>query len=263
MNITQFCSHAKSLMLLVAAGFASMAMAAPLLITSAYPEPSTARLHVYGEGFGTAPSVRFANILVSPSALGSDTSLSVMIPYGLLNAPGTYLLCVSNGSGTDNNSCIGVAVGQQGPKGDKGDTGIQGPTGATGAKGEPGGKGDKGEQGMQGEPGAKGDKGDKGEQGMQGDPGAKGDKGTPGYAGRLTCRTVTGAWTASYVMPGSYAGCAAGEFLTGGTCYTDSISMGTASAPQTVGGEHVYACVMRGPNPSTARVLARAFCCKD
>jgi hypothetical protein len=212
--------------------------------------------------------VRFANILVSSSAPGSDTSLTVTIPYGLLNTPGTYLLCVSKGTGTDDNSCIGVAVGQQGPKGD---TGPAGPTGATGPKGEPGAKGDKGDTGPAG---SKGDTGDTGLTGPKGDPGAKGDtgltgatgdigpRGPPGYTGALACRTVMGAWTNSYSYPGSYAFCDTGESMTGGSCHADAVGVGTASAPQWVGGVLVYACVLRGTQSSTARALARAFCCK-
>ncbi|WP_043413875.1 hypothetical protein [Archangium violaceum] len=127
-----------------------------LLITSVYPEPSTGRLHVYGEGFGTtAPSAVFAGLPVSV-VFASDTTLTLAIPFGLLNIPGTYLVSVSRGSLPEENSALGVTVGQQGPKGDKGD------------KGDPGIKGDKGDKG---DPGIKGDKGDKGDPGEPGPPG--------------------------------------------------------------------------------------------
>jgi|GEM_PF-5794618 len=195
MNLMRLCRHTKGIGLLATLSLTSVVQAAPLLITSAYPEASTAKLYVYGENFGTtAPVVKFANINVSVLA-STDTHVSVLIPYGLLNTPGTYLACVSKGTGTDDNSCIGVAVGQQGPKGDKGDTG---PVGATGPKGDPGAKGakgatgDTGPAGPTGAPGPKGDKGDtgltgaagpKGDTGATGAIGPKGDKGEPGEVG--------------------------------------------------------------------------------
>lgn len=136
--------------------FPGEAMAAPLMITSVYPEASTGKLYIYGEGFGSfAPLVKFAGLPVSVLS-SSDTTLTVSIPYGLLNTPGTYLVSASRGPGPEENSAIGVAVGQQGPKGDMGPAGPKGDPGPRGAKGA---TGDMGPAGPQGPPGPKGDAG--------------------------------------------------------------------------------------------------------
>ncbi|HEX5751814.1 MAG TPA: hypothetical protein VFZ09_36680 [Archangium sp.] len=140
---------------LIAAAFLALwpavgSAATRLLITSVYPEPSTGRLHVYGEGFGaTAPSAVFAGLPVSV-VFSSETTLTLAIPFGLLNIPGTYLVSVSRGSLPEENSALGVTVGQQGPKGDTGPAGPMGPAGPAGPAGPKGDKGDKGDTGPMG-----------------------------------------------------------------------------------------------------------------
>jgi hypothetical protein len=81
--------------------------------------------------------VKFANIAVSVLSY-TDTVIAVSIPYGLLNNPGTYLVSISRGSTPEENSTLGVTVGQQGSKGEKGDMGPAGPKGDSGAKGATG-----------------------------------------------------------------------------------------------------------------------------
>lgn len=140
-------------------------LAAPLMITSAFPEASSGNLYIYGEGFGSAaPAVRFAGIPVSVLS-NSDVALTVSIPYGLLNTTGTYLACASRGAASDESSCIGVAVGQQGPNGE---AGLPGPKGEPGAKGATGDAGPVGPEGASGPVGAAGPKGDVGPQGSKG-----------------------------------------------------------------------------------------------
>ena len=160
--------------------------AASLMITSAYPEASTGKLYIYGEGFGSAAAaVKFAGLPVSVLS-NSDVALTVSIPYGLLNNAGTYLACASKGPGSDENSCIGVAVGQQGPKGDKGDTGVKGDTGPAGATGPKGDTGPQGIAGPQGDTGLAGAMGPQGPKGDKGDRGLQGPVGAPGQSGIIT-----------------------------------------------------------------------------
>jgi hypothetical protein len=170
------------------------AIAAPLMITSAYPEASTGKLYIYGEGFGPdEPVVKFAGLTVSVLS-HSDTALTVSIPYGLLDTPGTYLLSASQGPYAEQNSALGVSVGQQGPKGDtgpvgpKGDTGAQGPAGAKGDAGPAGAMGPKGDTGLTGPAGPKGATGltgPAGPMGATGPAGPQGPKGDTGPTGSL------------------------------------------------------------------------------
>ena len=178
------------------------AVAAPLLITSTYPDASTAKLYVYGENFGSSPPVvKFANIVVSVLS-SADTMITVAIPYGLLNNPGTYLVSVSRGSTPEENSALGMTVGQQGPKGD---SGAKGPKGATG---------DTGPAGPQGPQGAKGDVGPGGPQGPKGDTGPAGPQGSCAEAGAVL-------YGGSYLASGGIVG----------SCTTPNLVTGTCSCP--------------------------------
>ncbi|QRN96992.1 collagen-like protein [Archangium violaceum] len=202
--------------------FTGSASAAPLLITSVEADPAAGRLYIYGEGFGTVtPTVKFAAFPAGVLAQ-QDAALTVSIPFGLLKSPGTYLLTVSTGPGSEQNSALAVTVaapgakGDTGPAGPKGDTG---PAGATGARGDIGPVGPQGPQGVKGDPGvagppgAKGDKGDQGEVGPAGPIGPKGDKGDKGdrgdvgpAGGGLDCaaQTVTGRPVRGAVFGGGY-----------------------------------------------------------
>jgi hypothetical protein len=256
MTFMQLCKYIQTAGLLAALSLAPVVQAAPLLITSAYPEPSTSRLYVYGERFGTAPSVRFANILVSSASPGSDTSLTVTIPYGLLNTPGTYLLCVSSGSNADQNSCIGVAVGQQGPKGDTGPAGATGPKGDTGPKGATGDTGPAGTQGPKGDKGEKGDKGDTGPigpKGEKGDTGSVGPQGVPGPRTFSQCTQIGGP----QVSPGqtSVASCPAGWTTMGGACFQSPAS-GIFTSGLTA---NTYNCALASNAPG--KMTAVVVCC--
>jgi hypothetical protein len=197
--------------LLGGAAVPNKASAAALLVTSAYPTASTGKLDIYGAGFGsTAPTVTFAGFPASVVSY-SDTTLTVSIPYGLLNLPGTYLLSVSRGTTPADNSALGVTVGQQGPKGDPGPAGATGATGATGAKGakgETGPAGPKGDTGATGATGATGSKGDTGPAGPTGDTGLPGPEGPKGEMGPPGPKGDTGPAG----PPGGGAACAALSF---------------------------------------------------
>ncbi|OJT18639.1 hypothetical protein BO221_38465 [Archangium sp. Cb G35] len=107
--------------------------------------------------------------------------------------------------------------------------------------------------------GAVGPKGEKGDTGEQGPPGIQGEPGTPR---EMSCRVVSGPAVNSYSLPGSYAGCVPGEFLTGGSCHSNMPGVGTASDVMSVSGELVYACVLRGAASTTTKATANAICCK-
>lgn len=247
-------------------GLAAVGLAVPvhaqaaerMVITNVEVDYAQSQMFIYGRNFttptGVAPTVHMMEVGLDVKTYGPSTVV-VALPPALLRS-GSYLLTMSAGSFPEQSDSFDVTLGTQGPKGDKGDkgdTGAHGPQGDTGAQGPQGLKGDKGDtgpQGVQGIPGLQGPKGDTGAQGI------------PGPAGSLACRIVAGAWDNSYVLPGSYASCGYGEVMTGGTCYSNSSSVGTASVHQYVGGQLAYSCVLRGPASTTAKVIARAFCCK-
>ena len=122
-------------------------------------------------------------------ASASAQMLVVELPASLLNAPGTYLLTVSTGSGSRATTFFEITVGGVGPQGPRGADGAPGAKGDPGPAGPKGDKGDKGDPGTAGAPGAKGDKGDPG---AAGTPGAKGDKGDPGTPGANGLNGVNG-----------------------------------------------------------------------
>ncbi len=183
MKFMQLCRWMQGIGLILALSVAPVAMSAPLLITSAHADGATGKLYIYGQEFGSAePSVIFAGLPVSILS-HSATAITASIPYGLLGTPGTYLLSVSRGSTPEENSALGVTVGQQGPKGDKGDTGAAGPQGIPGVKGDPGPVGPKGDTGPIGPTGPQGDPGPVGPVGPQGPRGAQGPVGPQGESG--------------------------------------------------------------------------------
>jgi hypothetical protein len=169
----------------------SGAQSARLLVTSAYPEASTGRLSVYGDGFGTtAPSAAFAGMPVTVLS-HSNTTLVLSIPFGLLNNPGTYLVTVSRGPNPEDNSALGVTVGHQGAAGP---AGPQGPAGPAGPQGE---RGLVGATGSQGPTGPQGPAGPQGERGLPGATGATGATGPQGPAGASSLGTDCSAQSAT------------------------------------------------------------------
>lgn len=99
---------------------ASVAATSPLLLTSVDVDAAAGRLHVHGENFGRVkPTARFAGMAV-PVLTHQDTVLTLSIPFALLKTPGTYLLSVSEGPLPEQNSSLGVTVGQHSPKSDTG-----------------------------------------------------------------------------------------------------------------------------------------------
>ena len=220
-----------------------------LVITNVEVDYAQSQMFIHGRNFstytGVPPTVHFMEIGMDVKTYGPST-IVVTLP-SMLQWPGTYLLTMSTGPNLEQNDSFDVTLGVVGPKGDKGDPGIQGLRGD---------KGDQGIQGLKGDPGIQGPKGDKGDQGIQG------VKGDPGYTGALYCRVVAGATVNEYVFPGSYAGCVTGETLTGGTCYSSTAAIGTASNVTSVSGIRVFGCALRGTASTTAKVTAEALCCK-
>nr|AXM42961.1 phage tail fiber protein [Myxococcus fulvus] len=198
--------------------------AGPLLITSTEADPATSTLYVYGENFGTLkPSVRFANFPIQPAKIltNNDTTISFIVPYGLLSTPGTYLLSVSAGPAPEQASALAVTVGIQGPKGDKGD---------------------KGDTGLMGPQGPKGEKGNTGE------TGPIGPKAIVQCAVTSGPTTPAGTWT--------YAACPAGWYAMGGACSQS----GAATGPvQTILHEGAYGCYLI--STSNGSVSPQARCC--
>ncbi len=237
-------------------GLAAVGLAVPaqaqaaerMVITNVEVDYAQSQMFIYGRNFstptGVAPTVHMMEIGVSVKTYGPSTVV-VALPPALLRA-GSYLLTMSAGLFPEQNDSFEVTLGTQGPKGDKGDKGDTGPQGPQGPKGD---------TGAQGPQGLKGDTGPQGPQGIQGPVGPPG--GTS-----LSCRIVAGPWVNSYAYPGSYAGCQAGETLTGGTCITNSTAIGTASDITTVSGVRVLACVLRGTASTTAKTAANALCCR-
>ena len=199
-----------------------------LVITNVEVDYAQSQMFIHGRNFstytGVPPTVHFMEIGMDVKTYGPST-IVVTLP-SMLQWPGTYLLTMSTGPNLEQNDSFDVTLGVVGPKGDKGDPGIQG---------------------------LRGDKGDQGIQGVKGDP---------GYTGALYCRVVAGATVNEYVFPGSYAGCVTGETLTGGTCYSSTAAIGTASNVTSVSGIRVFGCALRGTASTTAKVTAEALCCK-
>jgi hypothetical protein len=220
-----------------------------LTITNVEVDYAQGQMFIYGRNFhtptGVPPTVHLMEIGVTVKTYGPSTVVVYLPP--MLMRSGSYRLTMSSGSNAAQNDAFEVTMGAVGPVGAVGPQGNTGPQGPVGAVGPQGNTGPQGPQGPQGE------KGYTGPQGIQG---------VPGYTGALACRVVTGPAVNSYASPGSYAGCVPGESLTGGTCYSNSGTVGTASVLTSAGGTLVYACVLRGPASTTALVTSKAICCK-
>jgi hypothetical protein len=275
LRMSSMTSHMGVLTGLMVAGLASPAQVRAqetqnrLVITNVEVDYAQGQMFIYGRNFntptGAPPIVHIMEIGVVVKIYGPSTVVVSLPPT--LQRPGSYLLTMSTGPNLEQNDSFEVTLGTTGPQGPKGDTGAQGLQGLKGDKGDKGEQGPVGPQGVgeQGPVGPQGAKGDKGEQGPVGPQGAKGDKGeqgVPGYTGALSCRTVTGPAVNSYSLPGSYVSCGEGESMTGGACWSYPTTVGTAGNPQWVGGQHVYACVLRGTSSTTVTVTSRAYCCK-
>ncbi|MFY0575038.1 hypothetical protein ACN28S_12300 [Cystobacter fuscus] len=205
-----------------------------LVITTVEVDHVKREMRIYGRNFstatGVAPVVRVAEVGVA-AKLYDPSTVVVELPSAFLQ-PGSYLLSMSTGPNLEQNDSFDVTIGNAGPQGPKGDTGPQGPQGS---------KGDTGPQGPQG---------------------PKGDTGPQGAPRAMSCRVRSGPPLNDYSLPGSYMGCEAGEFLTGGSCRSTSSSVGTSSDVMIVGETTVYACALRGTSSTTAQAIAKAFCCK-
>lgn len=128
-----------------------------LVITGAQADLQADRLLISGRNFGTGTSFTGTVKLFVPGQ--GEISLSVLsfdrinqkiivgLPATLDTSPGTYLLSVSTGSGTQRNDSMDLTIGATGPPGGQGPTGPQGPQGESGPQGVPG------PQGLQGPPG--------------------------------------------------------------------------------------------------------------
>lgn len=150
-----------------------------LLIMRAVVDFAANTLAIEGENFlgekeRRTPSAFLGRTLLNPS-LVSPTLIVAPLPPKL--APGTYLLIVTNGPGTDDFDTFDVTIGAVGPKGDPGIQGLKGDKGDPGSQGP---KGDTGPGGPKGDTGAAGRQGDPGPQGVKGDTGPVGPQGPPG-----------------------------------------------------------------------------------
>ncbi|WP_395846759.1 hypothetical protein [Cystobacter fuscus] len=232
-----------------------------LVITNVEVDHALRTMFIYGRNFltstGVAPVVHVAEVGVAVKHYGPST-VAVELPSAFLQ-PGSYLLSMSTGPNLEQNDSFDVTIGNTGPQGPKGDTGPQGPQGIQGAQGPQGPQGPQGSKGDTGPQGPQGIQGAQGPQGFKGDTGATGPQGTPRS---MSCRVLEGPLRNDYSLPGSYKGCADGEFLTGGSCRSTSSSVGTSSDVMEVGGKTVYACALRGTSSTTAQAIAKAFCCK-
>jgi len=232
-----------------------------LVITNVEVDYAQGQMFIHGRNFstltGVPPTVHLKEIGVNVKTYGPSTIVVTLPPS--VQQPGNYLLTMSSGPNLEQNDSFNVTLGAVGPKGPKGEPGIPG---LKGNKGDQGDQGIKGNQGDQGIKGLQGDQGIPGLKGDQGDQGIKGPPGAPGYTGPLSCRIVAGASVNEYVFPGSYAGCASGEFLTGGACSSNTTAIGTASNVTSVSGIRVFGCALRGTTSTTAKATAEAICCK-
>lgn len=223
-----------------------------LTITNVEVDYAQGQMFIYGRNFntptGVPPTVHLMEIGVTVKTYGPSTVVVYLPP--MLMRSGSYRLTMSAGSNAEQNDTFEVTMGAVGP---------QGSVGPQGPKGDKGDKGDTGAQGPVGPVGPQGELGPVGPQGPQGEPGAVGPQGLPRA---MSCRLVSGASVNSYTMPGSYAGCVPGEFLTGGSCHSNSTTIGTASDVTAVGGVRVYACALRGTASTTVKATANAICCK-
>jgi hypothetical protein len=214
-----------------------------LIITNVEVDYAQGQMFIYGRNFGTsdgsAPSVHLMEIGVQVKTYGPSTVVITLPP--VLQRAGSYLLTMSTGPNVEQNDSFEVTLGVAGPQGPQGPVGPVGPVGPQGPKGDPGPQGPVGATGAQG---------------------PQGEQGIPGYTGALSCRVVSGPSVNSYIYPGSYVGCGYGESLTGGTCYSNSSTVGAVSNVGGVGGVLSYTCTLRGPASTTAKATAEAICCK-
>jgi hypothetical protein len=152
---------------------------------------------ISGTGFiginGTGPTVTLGlHRLVIQSAT-MDTIVA-QLPAGI--APGSYLVTVKTGSGSNRYDESVVAVGVQGPagpEGPQGATGAQGPAGAPGPQGPAGAIGPQGPAGAIGPQGPAGPAGPAGPQGATGPAGPAGLQGVQGPAGEPGASGAPGA----------------------------------------------------------------------
>ena len=162
-----------------------------LLITRAVVDSGTHRITITGENF-SRPRRRAAVYLgrtLLQSISSGNTQIVAQLPADL--AAGSYLLIVSNGSGSQNYDSIDVAIGAAGAPGPQGPQGPQGFPGARGPAGPAGTDGADGAVGPQGETGPQGSQGAAGAEGPQGPQGPSGFVNVLGYenAGNLTLTT--------------------------------------------------------------------------
>lgn len=156
-------------------------------ITEAFADVSMGEVEIYGNNFGSSPTVSLGEFGLLNVTLPTDTKVIATLPPGIL--PGDYLLTVSAGNGVSQTDKYNLTIGAVGPQGAQGATGAQGPTGPAGAKGATGAQGPTGPQGvtgvqgqtgMKGATGARGATGPKGTTGAQGATGPQGPQGNPG-----------------------------------------------------------------------------------
>lgn len=223
-----------------------------LTITNVEVDYAQGQMFIYGHDFntptGVPPTVHLMEIGVTVKTYGPSTVVVYLPP--MLMRSGSYRLTMSTGSNAEQKDAFEVTLGAVGP---------QGPQGSVGPIGPKGDKGDKGDTGAQGPVGPMGPQGI---QGWPGPIGPQGIQGEPGTPRGMSCRVVAGAAVNSYTMPGSYAGCVPGEFLTGGSCYSNSTAVGTSSDVTSVSGVRVYGCALKGTASTTAKATANAICCK-
>jgi hypothetical protein len=143
---------------------------------------------IVGENFGsTIPTVKLEGNQIIVDRYDSATQTIVAF-LPAKPEPGTYLLTVTTGGGTNNTTESDITIGAVGPPGPKGDKGDKGDTGADGPQGI---------QGPQGETGPQGPAGPQGPQGPQGPTGPIGPQGPIGPAGTLAAGTQVGIDPAS------------------------------------------------------------------
>ena len=101
-------------------------------VLSAAADLSTNSLTITGENLGAnTPVVTLAGVQLGIDSYDPSTqTIIAVLPPGM--APGTYLLRVSIGNGTPQNTEFEIAIGATGPQGPKGDTGPQGDPGPPG-----------------------------------------------------------------------------------------------------------------------------------
>jgi microcystin-dependent protein len=260
-----------------------------VVIDSASANASLTLLHVQGQQFCTAPTVKLNDTPLTVSGTATPTAFDALLPNPPIS-PASYRLSLSCGAATNQNVSFDVTLGAvgpqgiqgpqgpagpqgpsgpQGPKGDTGATGPQGPKGDTGATGPQGPKGDTGATGAQGPAGPQGPKGDTGAtgpQGPQGSPGAQGPQGVQGIPGTLPPGIIMPY--AGAVAPAGYLMCDGSQvsraqyaelFGVVGTTYGNGNGGSTFNLPDLKGRVPVGAGIDDGPSACCVWAVGSKF----